>query len=152
MADAFLQQLVTCFLATVSSKVSTLIGSKLAFKSLHSTLPENPDVGFKSEVILFTCNNHHVTKYSCFHLAQSRPYRYTFITNSRDICSNIHQSTRMYSIKFANNCLFRLIIANKNDFINNETSAHTTQRFRFSRNSRQKVRAWLRTITKISED
>lgn len=72
MADAFLQQLVTCFFATVSSKVSTLIGSKLAFKSLHSTLPENPDVGFKSEVILFTCNNHHVTKYSCFHLAQSR--------------------------------------------------------------------------------
>lgn len=142
----FLQQFVTCFF---KGFVLSLIGSKLAFKSLYSTLPENPDVGFKSKVILFTCNNHHVTKYSYFHLAQSRLH---WIHVYYQFTRHLFERTRIYSIKFANNCLFRLIIAGKNDFINNETNGYTAQWFRFSRNSRQKVRAWLRTITKISED
>lgn len=75
MAEDFLTPTGTCHLFprwhSFKGFALTLIGSN-GSKSLCSTLPKNPDLDFQSKVIPFSRSNHHVTKYGCFHLAQSR--------------------------------------------------------------------------------
>lgn len=161
MADGFLTATGTCHLflrwRCFQGFALTLIGSN-GIKSLCSTLPENPDLGFHSKVIPFSRSNHHVTKYGCFHLAQSRQRWYTFDANSRDICSDTHRSDanqcepiRSGTTKFTDYRLLWPIISNENSFSKEQTSARTIRRFRFSRNSRQTVRAWLRAVARFTE-
>lgn len=172
MAEDFLTPIGTCHLFprwhSFKGFALTLIGSN-GSKSLCSTLPKNPDLGFQSKVIPFSRSNHHVTKYGCFHLAQSRQRWCTFDGNSHGICSNtpaVFDRIRSNSPNSSNyQSIIQSINHKENSFKKEETSntSHITRQFRFSRYSRRfarscectrrlpKINARLRSLPKISD-
>lgn len=138
MAEDFLTPTGTCHLFprwhSFKGFALTLIGSN-GNKSLCSTLPKNPDLGFQSKVIPFSRSNHHVTKYGCFHLAQSRQRWCTFDGNSHGICSNTPavfdriRSNSPNSSNYFNLSIVRKIVLRRKKRVTHHTS-HGNSDFR----------------------